>query len=150
MSRSTLTMKTALVDAGADALVKRMAASKTLHVHHHHHKAKPAPAKNPENLFIVKCPAGLAALKYWLQGRKFNTFVETQDKNGKPLLGLLWDYHLGKFPSPKRTERGAVLVLNRDLTKDAALIVLNAMAEETEYGRQWKQAQRDLWKYGRA
>lgn len=104
-----------------------------------------------DNLFVVKDHAGLAALRYWLQKRKYNTFTNGRDKNGKPLFGLSWDYELGRFPSGQRDKtRGAVLVLDRKLEQQTAMIILNWMSTETEYGKQWKQAQTDLWKYGKA
>lgn len=118
--------------------------------HRVRHEGTPKPQTREENLFIIKCPAGLSALRYWLQKRKYNCFVETMDANGKPMFGLLWDYHHGQFPSPKRGERGVVLILDRTLQKQAALIILNWMAAETAYSSQWKQAQRDLWQYGKA
>lgn len=99
--------------------------------------------------FIVKCSSGLTALKYWLQNQKYNTFVETTDKNGNPMYGLLWDYELGKFPSERRTHRGLILVLDKNLVIKAGLHVVNHMDIQTEYGKQFQKAQRDLYKYGR-
>lgn len=123
---------------------------KTIIVEHRHRQESPAPVQKGDNLFIIKCPKGLGALKYWLQKRKFNCFVETKDRNGKCLFGLLWDFHHGTFPSPKRSERGAILVLDRKLEKQAALIMINALGAETDYSKQWRQAQRDLYQYGRS
>lgn len=113
--------------------------------HHVRHEGTPKAQSHEENLFIVKCPAGLSALRYWLQKRKYNCFVDSADKNGKPTFGLLWDYHHGQFPSPKRSPRGVVLILDKKLQKQAALIILNWLASENDYTSQWKQAQRDLW-----
>lgn len=145
-----LQLKEALSEAGLERLklAPRERQSRTIHVHHHGERVI-KPKNLPENLFVVKCHKGLAALKYWLQSRKYNTFIDSTDKNGKPMFGLLWDYHIGQFPSPKRSERGAIIVLDRSMVKDVALILLNAASQETEYGKQWVQAQRAIWLYGR-
>lgn len=148
----TLTMKHALEQAGADRMHiqprKIMTASEIQKTYGRPHKSVQR-HKNPDDIFIVKNGKGLSALKYWLRNRKSNTFVETLDKNGNPLFGLLWDYELGRFPSTKRKKRGAVVILDKALQKPAALIILSGMATETEYGKQWAQAQRDLWTHGR-
>lgn len=105
---------------------------------------------DPENLFVVRDHSGVAALKYWLQKRKYNTFIHSLDKNGKPLFGLLWDYHIGQFPSPSRRPRGAIIMLDRTFEKQVALVICGHAATETEFGKQWVQAQRALWMYGRS
>lgn len=144
-----LKLRNPLENAGAPALIERMRSGNTLHVHHHHRAPPAPPGKNPENLFIVKCPSGLNALRYWLQKRKYNTFIHTFDKHGKPLFGLKWDYHFGRSVSVNQKERGAVLCLDQSFEKDVALIILNGLATEHEYDQQWKHAQIQLWKYGK-
>lgn len=103
----------------------------------------------PENFFVVQNKGDLYHLKGWLQCRKYNTFVETADANGKPMIGLLWDYHLGMFPSPSRGKRGLILVNDKSLLKPALLNTLNGLAVETDYGDCWSKKQLDMVLYGR-
>ena len=143
-----LKLKNSMAAQAAAHHVAQMAVARTVHIQHHKPESVPVPPPDTENIFVVKDGRGVAALRYWLQKRKYNTFIETQDKNGKKLFGLIWDYQLGRTPS-KRSERGLVLVLDRALEKKVALILLNWMAAETDYGRQWVANERNTWKYGR-
>lgn len=102
-----------------------------------------------DNFFIVKNKSDLYQLKGWLQNRKYNTFVESQDKNGKPLIGLLWDYHLGSFPSPSRGKRGVILVSDKNLLKQTLINTINHISVECDYGDCWRKKQMDLVLYGR-
>lgn len=130
---------------------------KTVHITpemRHRSKKPPAfsgqdPARQ-ENLFVIRNEAGLGALRFWLMSRKYNTFIESTDARGNPIMGLLWDYHLGRQPSPKRMERGLVVFWDKKLQKAGAQIILNHIAIENEYGKIWVSQQRDLWKYGRS
>lgn len=99
--------------------------------------------------FIVQDHAGVTALKYWLQSKKYNTFIETNDKNGNTLYGLLWDYDLGSFPSNKQSKRGLIVVIERNIGNKTGLVVANGMSTETEYGRLLKKSKHDLYTYGR-
>lgn len=100
-----------------------------------------------DNFFIVKNKSDLYQLKGWLQNRKYNTFVESQDKNGKPLIGLLWDYHLGRFPSPSRGKRGVILVTDKNLLKPSLINAINHLSVECSYGDCWRKQQMDLVLY---
>lgn len=115
-----------------------------------HKPPKAAIRPDYENMFVVRDMRGVKALKYWLQSRKYNTFVETIDKNGRPIIGLLWDYHFGCFPSEKRAPRGIVLCVDAGLLREAGLCVVNHLSIETQYGREWQKAQKDLYSYGKA
>lgn len=116
------------------------------------HAYKPRPIKkktDAENFFIVKNKGDLSALKYWLAERKFNTFVESQDKFNQKLFGLIWDFELGKFPSTRRSKRGAIVVKKKELIKPVAFHILNTMSTENTFGEQWRAQQFQLWRYGR-
>lgn len=145
---STLTLKSALVKAKAEYNLGRMGEARTVHVTHTHKAAPPPPEKERTPFFVVRDGSGVAALRYWLQQRKYNTFIETTDARGKKLFGLIWDYQFGKSPS-KRSERGIVLVVDKNLHKTVALMLLNHAAAETDYGQQWVQNERINWKHGR-
>lgn len=99
---------------------------------------------NKPPFYDLKKQEQIPDLRFWLNNKKFNTFVETKDKNGSPLIGLLWDYQLGRFPSMSRKPRGLILIRRADLVKPALLTVINGLSVECEYGKCWKKAQLDM------
>lgn len=104
---------------------------------------------NKPKFFVVNGKKDLYQLKGWLQTIKYNHYTEGQDVNGKPLIRLFWDYHLGKFPSPSRSKRGIVVINNKGLLKPSLLNALNSLAIECDYGQCWRKNELDVVLYGR-
>ena len=88
-------------------------------------------------IFIVRAPEALGALKYWLITRRYNQFIESHDSLKNTLLGLIWDYDLGKMPSQRRKERGLIVVWDPDLVVPTKKVLLHYITMENEYARWW-------------
>lgn len=94
-------------------------------------------AGDQARIFVVRAPEALGALKYWLVTRKYNTFIESHDSVKNTLLGLIYDYDLGKMPSERRKERGLITIWTPELVVPAKRVVLHYLNLENEYARWW-------------
>ena len=88
-------------------------------------------------IFVVRAPEALGALKYWLITRRYNQFIESHDSLKNTLLGLIWDYDLGKMPSQRRKERGLIVVWEPELVVPTKKVLLHYLTMENEFARWW-------------
>lgn len=63
--------------------------------------------------FFVKNESDFPALRAWLKGKKYNTFISgLTDKKGNQMIGLSWDFDIDNDWSRKWVGRGLLIILD--------------------------------------